>query len=271
MKFSICNVIFKDWKIDDVFQYASELGYDGLEISPFTLAESVSDISQSERRRIRKLAEKTKVAVVGIQWLLASPAGLYINHYDPKVREKTKNYLLELVKFCGDIGGSIMVFGSPKQRQIPEQVTYADAWNNTKATFKECAEYAQKRDVTICLEPLATEFPNNFIRTPAEAVKMIEEIDNPSFKLVIDTLSCAGEIIDTPRAIRKYKKYVAHVHVNDDNKSYPGRGGIVWPPIAEALKEINYEGYVSTEIFVWEFDPKTIARESINFLKPLFL
>ena len=263
-------MIFKDWGIDDIFQYASELGYDGLEISPFTLGESVFDISPNERERIRQLAEKTKVAVVGIQWLLASPAGLYINHYDPKVRERTKNYLLELVRFCADIGGSIMVFGSPKQRQILEQVTFADAWNYTKATFKECAEFAQTQGVTICIEPLSTEFPNNFIRTPAEAVKMIEEINHPNFKLIIDTLSCAGEIIDTPRALRKYKKYIAHVHVNDDNKSYPGRGGIVWPPIAEALKEINYQGYISTEIFIWESDPKTIAGESIEFLRRLF-
>lgn len=269
MKLSICNVIFQGWNIEDVFQYAAELGYEGVEISPFTLGESVVDISQGERDKIRKLAEKTDVAVVGIQWLLASPEGLYINHHDHSVRERTRDYLLELVKFCKDIGGTTMVFGSPKQRQILERVTYADAWNYTRDTFRECAEYAQKLGVIICIEPLSTGFPNNFIKTPAEAVQMIEDVGNPNFKMVLDTLACAGEMIDTPLVIRQLKNHIAHVHVNDDNKSYPGRGGIVWPPIFQALKEIDYQGFISTEIFVWETEPKKIASESIKFLKTM--
>lgn len=271
MKFSVCNEIFKDWKISDVFEFVSGLGYDAVEISPFTLSKSVVDIPQSERKRIRSISEKTGVAVAGLHWLLASPEGLHINHYDPKVREKTKDYLMELVKFCADIGGSVLVFGSPKQREILEPVSYVKAWEYARGTFAKCSQYAQECGVTICLEPLATNFPNNFVRTPAEAVKMIEEINNPNFKLILDTFSSAAETIDTPRAIRKYKRYLAHVHVNDDNKSWPGSGGINWGPIAEALKEINYQGYLSTEVFTFEPDPKTIARESISFLKSLFL
>ena len=270
MKFSICSEIFKNWETEDMFQCVADLGYDAVEFAPFMLSESVVDISQSERDSIRSTAEKANVAVAGLHWLLASPPGLHINHYDPEVRGKTKDYLMELVKFCKDIGGTVLVFGSPNQREILEQVSYVNAWRYAIDTFAECSKYAQEQGVTICLEPLATEFPNNFIRTPAEAVKMIEEINHPNFKLLIDTFSSATETIDTAAAIRKYKKYLAHVHVNDDNKSWPGSGGINWGPIAEALKEINYQGYISTEVFVFEPDPKTIARESINFLKQLF-
>jgi len=128
MKFSICNEIFKGWKIDDVFEYVAELGYAAVEISPFTLSESVINIPQGERDRIRGISEKTGVAVAGLHWLLASPEGLHITHYDPKVREKTKDYLMELVRFCGDIDGSVLVFGPPKQREILKQVSDADAW-----------------------------------------------------------------------------------------------------------------------------------------------
>ena len=272
MKFSICNMIFKNWKIDEVFQYAAELGYDAVEIAPFTLAKSVVHISQSERARLRGIAKETNVAVAGLHSLLTSPPGIHINHYDPKVRAETKDYFMELVKCCADIGGSVLVFGSPKQRAVLEQVGYANAWEYAKDTLKECSEYAQKRDVTICLEPLATEGvkPNNFVKTPAEAIKMVEEINNPNFRLILDTFSASAEMVDIPAAIRKYKKYLAHVHVNDDNKRWPGSGGIDWPPIAEALKEIDYQGYISAEVFISEPDVKTVARESINFLKHLF-
>lgn len=268
MKFSICDGIFKDWKIDDVFEFAARLGYDAVELAPFKLSKSVTDIPQSERNRIHSISEKTGVAVAGLYVLLASPEGLHINHYDSKVRERTKDYLIELVKFCADIGGSVLVFGSLKQRQILKPVSYVEAWEYAKKTFVESSQYAQERDVTICLEPLATD---SFIATPAEGVKMIEEVNNPSFKLLLDTAHSAAGTIDTPRAIRKYGKYLAHVHVRDDNESWPGSGGIDWSPIAEALKEIDYQGYISTEIFSLEPDPETTARENINFLKPLFL
>jgi len=270
MKFSICNEIFKGWEIDAVFEFVAGLGYEAVEISPFTLSKSVVDIPQSERKRIRSISEKTGVAVAGLHWLLASPEGLHINHYDPKVREKTKDYLIELVKFCADIGGAVLIFGSPRQREILEPVSYLKAWEYARDTFIESSRCAQEYNVTICLEPLATEFPNNFVRTPAEAVKMIEEVNNPSFKLILDTFSSAAETIDTPGAIRKYKEYLAHVHVNDDNRGRPGSGRINWGPIAGALKEIDYQGYISTEVFTFEEGPEAIARESINFLKPLF-
>ena len=57
MKIAICNEMFEDWKIEDVFTYAAELGYEAVEIAPFTLADSVLDISDTERTRIRKAAE----------------------------------------------------------------------------------------------------------------------------------------------------------------------------------------------------------------------
>ena len=65
MKIAICNEMFEDWKIEDVFTYAAELGYEAVEIAPFTLADSVLDISQAERSRIRKAAADAKIEIAG--------------------------------------------------------------------------------------------------------------------------------------------------------------------------------------------------------------
>jgi len=268
MKFAICNEMFEDWKIEDVFEFVAGLGYDAVEIAPFTLSDSVVDIPQSERDRIRSIAEKTGVAVAGLHWLLVKPEGLYINHPDADIRKMTKDYFMELVKFCGDIGGTIMVFGSPKERNVMEPLTFEQAWEYARETFAECAEYASERDVTICMEPLFGEF-TNFITNPSEAVKMIEDVNNPNFKLIIDVFSSTMENIDIPGDIRKFKEHLAHVHTNDDNKMGPGSGGVDYPPIIEALKEIDFKGYLSTEAFIFEPTPETIARESIKFLKSL--
>ena len=57
MRFAICNEMFQGWKIGDVFRYANEVGYDGVELAPFTLSESVNNLSSSDRKRIREEAE----------------------------------------------------------------------------------------------------------------------------------------------------------------------------------------------------------------------
>ena len=99
MKLAICNEMFEDWKIEDVFIYTAELGYEAVEIAPFTLADSVLDISDAERSRIRKAADAAKVEIAGLHWLLVSPPGLYINHPDAEIREETRDYFLRSLTY----------------------------------------------------------------------------------------------------------------------------------------------------------------------------
>src|ERR1700687_1221333 len=103
MKFAICNEIFQGWKIEDVFAYAAKLGYDGVEIAPFTLGDSVTDIPAAERKRLREAAAQNGVEIAGIHWVLVKPEGLYINHPDEKIRKRTADYFCALTDFCADL------------------------------------------------------------------------------------------------------------------------------------------------------------------------
>ena len=111
MKFAICNEIYQNWKLEDTLAHAAQLGYAGLEIAPFTIANAVTDISAAERHRIRELATRHDIAIVGLHWLLVKPEGLYLNHTDARIRERTAAYFVALVDCCADLGGTIMVVG----------------------------------------------------------------------------------------------------------------------------------------------------------------
>ena len=154
MKFAICNEIFKGWKIEDVFAYAARLGYRGVEIAPFTLADSVTDIPAADGRRIREAAAAAAIEIVGLHWLLVKPEGLHIAHTDSGIRRRTAKYLCDLVDFCGDLGGRVMVFGSPKQRDVMPGVSPNQARDWALETLREPVERAGQRGVIICLEPL---------------------------------------------------------------------------------------------------------------------
>ena len=268
MKYSICNEMFEGWKLEYVFKFAAELGYHGVELAPFTFCESAFDLPKTERDRIRSAAEKAGVEVVGLHWLLVTPKGLHINHPQREVRERTKEYLKELVRLCADVGGRVMVFGSPKQRDVLEPLSFDQAWRYARETFAECAELACERGVIICMEPLHRG-QTNFINLPDEAAKMVEEIDSPGFRLILDVYSMSTEELDIPAEIRKHARHLAHFHANDKNRRYPGSGVVDYKPIVAALKEVGYEGYLSVEVFEFDPSPQFIARESIKYLRKM--
>jgi sugar phosphate isomerase/epimerase len=269
MKFAICNEIFKGWKLDEVFQYAANLGYAGVEIAPFTLADSVAEISAIERQRIRDSALNQNIEIAGIHWVLVKPEGLYMNCPDPAVRERTSRYFLELVDFCADVGGQVMVVGSPKQRNVLPGVNREQALAWAASTFSAAVRQAEARKVTICFEPLSPA-ETNFINTAAEALQFVEQFHSPYFRIILDVKAMCSESKPIPQLIRESSPHFAHFHANDKNLKGPGFGEVDFHPIAAALKGVRYEGFVSVEVFNFEEGPEAIASKSLDYLKRTF-
>jgi sugar phosphate isomerase/epimerase len=269
MKFAICNEIFQGWTLEDTLAHAARLGYAGLEIAPFTLVNSVNEISATERTRIRELAARNGIAIVGLHWLLVKPEGLYLNHPDTGIRSRTGKYFVELVDCCADLGGKIMVVGSPKQRNVMEGVSNEQAWDWTAATLRDSVKRAEDRGVTICFEPLApTE--TNFINAAAEAIEFTRQFNSPAFKIILDVKAMCSEAKPIPQIIRESWPHFAHFHANDKNLKGPGFGDVDFKPIAAALKEVGYDGFVSVEVFKFEEGVETIASKSIEYLRRSF-
>lgn len=268
MKIAICNELFEEWDIAQIFDYAAQLGYDGVELAPFTLGETASDISHAERKRIREAAANAGVEIAGLHWLLVKPPGLYINHPDAGIRKKTQNYLRELIDLCGELGGKVLVHGSPQQRNVKDGWDPAETWRHARETFESCAETAGARGVFYCLEALTTA-DTNFINTIDEALQMADEIDHPNFQIMLDCRSIyAGAGSDLPtvleNALRTGK--LRHVHVNDPNGRGPGFGSLQFTPLLKILHQADYSGYISVEVFDFKPDPHTIAARSIGYL-----
>lgn len=266
MKFGTCNEYFEDWPIEKVFDYAAELGYDGVEIAPFTLAPSVDEIDADRRRQIRRAASDAGVEIIGLHWLLISPEGLYVNHPDDAIRLRTRDYFRSLVDFCGDLGGEVMIIGSPKQRNVQSGWDRQETWDRTRAVFEDCLELAAARGVYLCIEPLSRD-QTNLLSSAAEARRLVDEINHPHFRTMLDTCSASDEDIPTPQLLRDAQPHLYHVHVNDANKRGPGFGETDFVGVLKTLHELQYERYVSVEVFDFAPDPRTIAAASLAYLK----
>lgn len=269
IKFAICNEVFQGWRLEDAFAFVKDVGYDGVEIAPFTLAERVEQISPEERKRIRELAEKFGLEIVGLHWLLVSPPGMHLTTPDDSVREQTKAYFRELIRFCADLGGKIMVVGSPKQRSLVAGDTYEAAWERTKAFFADLLPLAEELNVTFCIEALPNE--TNFIPTLEEAIRFVREMNHPNLQTMIDVKSAVNEGLKLDEAVHKAAAYLRHVHANDVNRLGPGMGEVDFTPLAKALKEINYDGFVSVEVFDFTPGAERIAKQSLDYLRKVFM
>ena len=130
MKFAICNETFGDWPIEQGFETARKFGYTGIEVAPFTLGKDVFDISDAQRSEYRHAADEHGLEVIGLHWLLAKTTGYHLTTDDLSVRSKTREYFCALAQLCSDLGGKLMVLGSPLQRNFPATMEHEAAMEN---------------------------------------------------------------------------------------------------------------------------------------------
>jgi sugar phosphate isomerase/epimerase len=268
VKYAICNETFEGWEHALICDRIAELGYTGLEMAPFTLAPRITDVTAARRAELRKQAEAAGVQIIGLHWLLAKTDGFHLTSPDPTVRKRTGEYLAELSHAAADLGGDILVFGSPAQRNLPEGMTREEGAANALNTFSYCLPALERDRVYLCLEPL-TSAETNFMTSAADAVALIRKLSHPFVKLHLDVKAMAGESMPTPDVIRANRQFLHHFHVNDPNKRGPGFGKTDFKPIFQALRDVNYSGWVSVEVFDYSPDPDTIARESIRYMKEI--
>jgi len=271
MKFAICNETFGDRPAADTFSTIRKLGYTGVEIAPFTfmpLAEPF-DIRKVPAERIvewRTMAEDAGLEVVGLHWLLAKTAGYYLTSPDPTVRRRTADYLRTLAEVCADLGGKILVLGSPKQRNLLPGVSYEDAEAYAVEVLHAVVPACIQFGVTIGLEPLGPA-DGDFLPNAAAAVRLMNMVGSPHCRLHLDVKAMSSEGKPIPEIIRNNRQWLIHFHANDPNLLGPGMGDVDFHPIFAALREINYRGWVSVEVFKYEPSPDEIARKSIEYMK----
>jgi sugar phosphate isomerase/epimerase len=265
MKFAICNETFLDWPFDRAFAFARDCGYEGIEIAPFTIAHDVRQITPERRAEVREQAARAGLEVVGLHWLLAKTEGFYLTSPDPAVRRATAEYLGELARLCRDLGGAVMVLGSPQQRNLLPGIAHEEALAHAAEVLQAVVPTLEETDVVLAVEPLAPA-ETDFLVTAAQAVQLIERVGSPQCRLHLDCKAMSGESTPMPELIRRNRSLLAHFHANDPNRQGPGFGSLDFVPIFEALGQIDYRGWVSVEVFDYAPGVERLARESIDYM-----
>jgi sugar phosphate isomerase/epimerase len=267
IRFGICNELFENWEFGQVCRTVKAIGFDGLEIAPFTLAPLITEITLGRLCELRSLAEDADLAIIGLHWLLAKTDGFHLTTPDAAVRRRTGDYLVALAEATHHMGGGLMVLGSPKQRNLLPGVTYDQALDYATEVFTHIMPRIGALGIDLCLEPLS-HVETDFLTTCAQANDLIARVDHPNFKLHMDVKAQSSEPDGTvPELISRYAAAAGHFHAQDVNLRGPGMGQVDFDPILKALVDSGYDRWVSVEVFDFSPGAEETARQSIACLR----
>lgn len=272
MRLSLCNEVLAPWDLARQCAFARAVGYDGLEIAPFTLSEEPHRLSAAAIAAARRTVEDHGLAVTGLHWLLVTPPGLSIVSPDAELRGRTRDVILGLLDLAAGLGARVLVHGSPAQRRPADGEGTDVAFGRARDLFAGLTEEIAARGLTYCIEPLAP--PDNvFIETVAEAVRLVEAVGHPAFRTMIDTSAAsAREAEPVADLIRRWMPtgHIAHVQLNDANRRGPGEGRDRFAPVLRALRDTGYGGDIAIEPFIYEPDGPACAARAAGYVRGLF-
>lgn len=266
----LCNEVVRGLEFAEQCAFAAELGYDGLEVAPFTIDPNPHRLGAAKRAELRRAAADAGVEIVGLHWLLVTPEGLSITDPDGEVRARTLEVIEGLVELCADLGGRVLVHGSPAQRRLSEEDSERDRALAREA-FARAAEASERAGVTYCVEPLAPPAAN-FITTVEEAAALVEAVGSPALRTMIDCRAARlAEQDDVPALLERWlgTGMIAHVHLNDRNRRAPGQGEDAFLGVLEALQRLGYRGAASVEPFEYRPDGRSTAAWAAGYLAGL--
>lgn len=273
MKFALCNEVLQPLPFPEQCALAAKLGYDGLEVAPFTLADDPMRITDAQATQFERIAQDHGLRIFGLHWLLVAPAGLSIVAEDRRVRDDTVRVMRRLVELCSLMGGQYLVHGSPKQRAVPPRTAREAALERARDCFADVAVTACNLGLVYCVEPLAPR-ETDLINTVAEAAAIVDQIASPGLKTMIDCSAAGQAEAQSVEALMGRwipSGHVAHVQVNDPNRRGPGQGEMRFAPILQTLQRMHtrghYRGVVAVEPFDYVPDGPGCAAHSIGYLK----
>ncbi len=268
MRVTLCSEVVRQLDFAAMCAFARRAGYDGLELAPETLSHEPHRLSAAKIAEAKKIADDHGIPITGLYCLMHAPEGLSITSADSATRARTFDVMARLCELCAALGGNYMVHGSSQYRRIDPADTAGCRARGIEA-FARAATFAAGAGVTYLLEPLRPS-RTAFINTVAEAVEVIDSINNPALKTMLDCCSASEAESDSLVAVLDRwlpTGKIAHFHANDANHRAPGDGNVRFDEIIAALKRGGYTGIIGVEPFICEPDGPACATRALKHLR----
>jgi D-psicose/D-tagatose/L-ribulose 3-epimerase len=256
--------------------HVAKMGFDWIEVP----LESLDDLD------FPKAAQIIRDNGLGVSTCAAMGPDRDLIHPDPAIQQNGMNYIRQCVDATHTIGGTNLVgpiysaVGRVWQQTPDERAKELDT---LVKNLTELSAYAGDKGVILCIEPL-NRFETSFINLASQAIEVVDRVNHPACKIMLDTFHMNIEEKSLGVAIRATGSRLAHFHSCENDRGAPGSGNVTWDEVAQALRDIHYDGPLVIESFtskvktiaraaaIWRsFEPSqdALAENGLKFLKQL--
>lgn len=280
MKFGINTFLFTSpftTESVSLFPKFKQWGFDAVEIA-------LEDASHIDAAVVRKALDDNGLVCGSICAAMGGDRDFRGSASD---QEGAKKYLQGIIDVMPVLGCSYLIgplYSAVGRADYVPQDEYKKQWNLVVGHLKALGDYAQKANVTLCLEPL-NRYETDFVNTCDQVLALVNEINHPAVAVHLDTFHMNIEEKNQVKAILKAGSKLKHFHACGTDRGTPGNDALNWTEIFKALKQINYNNNVVIESFtpdvkiiakaasIWrnmEPSQESIATAGVKFLRDTY-
>ena len=238
----------------DACEKAARLGFDAVEIFP--PAANALDIAE-----LQSLLDHYKLSVAavgtGAGWVVHKWT---LTHPDESIRKSAREFIRAIVDVAGGFGAPAII-GS-MQGRWGDGVSREQALAWLAEAVTDLGEHATRHGTVLLFEPL-NRYETNLFNRVGDTAAWLQTLATSNVRILADLFHMNIEETDVAQALREGGRHVGHIHFADSNRRAIGFGHTGIAPIIEALREIDYRGYLSAEILPFP-DSDTAARQTIE-------
>lgn len=255
----------------------ASMGFDTIEIP-------IENPVELNTKEIRKIIEDNGLSVTTCA---AMGPGRDLVHPDQTVRETGVDYVRRSLDAANELGSDVFV--GPIYAEVGRlwKADENQRENEKKLLITQLiklSEYADENNVVLCVEAL-NRFETSFLNLTSQVVEIVDQVDHPNCKILIDLFHAGIEEKNLGDAIRIAGDRLYHVQVAENDRGTPGTGQFAWEEIPRALNDVNYDRHIIIETFTPENEilakaasiwrplaesPDALASEGLSYLKDLF-
>lgn len=239
---------------------AAAHGFDAVEIFP----RSTEDLNAKLLKQLLK-QHTLKLAAMGTGagWVVHK---LRLTDPDLQVRTKARNFIAGVIDFAGSFGAPAII-GS-MQGRAEGTVEREQAFTWLREAIEQLGPRAHALGVPLLIEPL-NRYETNVLKSVSDGLELLKPLRTKNVKLLVDLFHANIEETNMADALRLAGCDLGHVHFADSNRQAVGLGHTDYGPIADALREIGYDGYMSAEILPLP-DSETAAQQTMASFRKHF-
>lgn len=261
MKLAISNIAWDMEKDGYMYELMNKYGFAGLEIAPTRVfAEKPYEKIEEAKTWKTSIENKYGISIPSMQSIWY---GRQESIFGSEEEKKTLiKYTKKAVDFASAIECKNLVFGCPKNRNVPE----GENEKSAISFFKELGAYAVSRGTVIGMEANPTIYNTNFINTTSSALELIEKVNSDGFKLNLDV----GTMVQNEESVWELVgkvHLINHVHISEPYLK-PIKQRILHKEIRHILLEEKYEGFISIEM--GKVEKNDILEERMAYLSEVF-